>query len=634
MFDRIKIAPKLILFVLLGCTVILIGISAINYTVGKELMYEEMVAKSINMVTSLANNIDVVQNAISKIVLYASSTYEEACTEEKIQTMIYNIMLHDKEIQGSCFAYAPEIKNKTIYGFRDKNSNKIIFAPENLDYVTADWFTLPRDLEKPVWCDPYYDEGGSNILMVTYSVPIFSSDKRFLGVLTADVSLSWLDDVLKKLNTNSSGYNFLISNQGTFMVHPKKDIVMNESIFSLAEGTNNPVLREYGKEMIAGISGFRPYSKSVVTSEKSHLAYSPVKSVGWSVGTVIANKELFTGIVILNKLVILVAIVGFFLLLILSIFIAKSITSPITQLEVAAKEFANGNLEYEGLPIPKGENEISSLITEFSKMRYDILDNINTIQVATIAKERMERDLHIASSIQQDLISKHFEEFTKNKPFDLHAELKPAKLIGGDLYEFFWLSDEEVALIIGDVSGKGVPAALFMSVVVTVIRVLWQKGMSPKEAMNLINKELFKNNNTNMFVTLLLGIVNIKNKTFSYSIGGHMAPFIINKDKTVKELVQLKGTLLGVFEHNKYEENTIPIKDGETIFMYTDGVNECMNTKEEILGHDGLLNVLSQIDFNCNLKESVFNLIKKLYNFAEGAEQSDDITVLCFKLKE
>ena len=631
MFYKLKIAPKLILFLLMGCTLVLIAMSSVNYTVGKDLMYEDMVAQTTYMVSNTANSIDTVQNGISKVVLYASSNYKPNYSDSQIKAMLSNIIKYNPEVQGSCFAYPPDIKESTIYGYRKES--KIIFAENNLDYLTSDWFTLPRDTESPIWTDPYYDFGGSEMLMVTYSVPIYAENSnRLLGVITADVALDWISSMLTNLNESDSGYNFLISNQGTIISHPKKDWVMNESIFSIADSKGLPLLREHGKNMIDGVRDFGYYGYSDVNKSNSHIAYAPIKSTGWSVANVVSDNELFSGIFLLNKFVIFVGFSGFLLLMIILYLIATSITKPITQLEAAAREFANGNLECERMSMPKGENEITSLINEFYKMKDNILEQINVIKKTTAEKERIERELDIAASIQQSLIPKNFEEFNEDNIFSIYGVLNPARAVGGDLYDFFKLSDNKVGLMIGDVSDKGVPAALFMSVVSTVTKVLWNEGMSPSEALTLVNKEITRSNNTNMFVTLLFGIIDLAEATFTYSIAGHPAPYIISRNNSVVQVQQIKGAVAGVFDFKKYSENTVKLNDGDVIFMFTDGVDECMNADNQLFGQKRLASNLAEIGTMApNI--IVEQLVSVLKEHAGGAQQSDDITILCFRFE-
>jgi len=246
-------------------------------------------------------------------------------------------------------------------------------------------------------------------------------------------------------------------------------------------------------------------------------------------------------------------------------------------------------------------------------------------------KERMEGELTVARDIQRGIVPSIFPPFPEREEFDLHASLESAREVGGDLYDFFLLDDDHLCLTIGDVSGKGVPASLFMAVTITLLRAVGHRVDAPDEALARLNTALCRDNDSAMFVTLFFGTVDLRSGELVYACGGHMPPYVVRADGRVEELPQPHGVGLGVSERARYATLTATLEPGDAVLVYTDGVTEAMSYEGAMFGPARLEEVLARGRGRLDAGELLQDVRDAVWDFAAGAEQYDDLTLLAFR---
>lgn len=261
------------------------------------------------------------------------------------------------------------------------------------------------------------------------------------------------------------------------------------------------------------------------------------------------------------------------------------------------------------------------------------LSEINLYKQAMVSHNKLvalQQELDIATTIQTSILPKTFPAFPDRKEFDIYAKMIPAKEVGGDLYDFFLIDKYRLGVVIGDVSGKGIAAALLMAVCKTLIKATAYKGLPTDSVLFEVNNLLVDESPPNMFVTVFYGVLDIRNGAFEYANGGHNSPYLISNDGTTKLLDDVGGLLLGTIKSTEYQSNIIMLKPGESIFLYTDGVTEAFNSNEEDFKEERLLQSL-KINSVSSAEKIVANVFETVKNFTNGVEQSDDITCLALK---
>jgi sigma-B regulation protein RsbU (phosphoserine phosphatase) len=242
----------------------------------------------------------------------------------------------------------------------------------------------------------------------------------------------------------------------------------------------------------------------------------------------------------------------------------------------------------------------------------------------------LRQELEVARKIQQTIVPRKFPPFPERKEFELHAEMIPASDVGGDFYDFFLIDGERLGFVIADVSGKGVPAALFMAVSKTLLKATALKGLPPEECLEQVNRILFMESLASMFVTVFYGILNTRTGAVVYSNGGHNPPYILRADGGIEMAESGSGFVLGGMQNTVYQSKTIQLQRGDGVFLYTDGVTEAMDRNGEQFTEARLEEILRRLP-KSSLSELAQGIIEEVRNFSNGGAQTDDITTLVLR---
>ncbi len=626
------IALKLVLLILTSITIIFSVVFTYNYFFSRRIISENVEKNARNLAQSTVNKIDTVLMSVEKVPRSLAYFYEDVprAGEELIE-LLRSVVTNNSEIYGTTiafepYAYSPDVSRFAPYVCR--NGEDIITTSISYDYIYHDWYQIPKELDRSAWTEPYFDEGAGNILMVTYSMPFYKNvgGKRvFMGVVTADISLAWLQEIISSIRIGKTGYGFLLSKNGTFVTHPDEKLIMNETIFSVAESMGDESVRELGRKMVSGNTGFTPFT-SIVTNKKCWMVYTPLSSNGWSLAVLFPQNELMADISRLSHTVLFISICGFLIIFIVTVWIAKSITGPLRMLSMASEEIATGGLDVE-IPRIKSRDEVGRLAESFEYMKTSLKKYIVDLTEATAERERIESDLKVAHNIQMGILPKKFPPFPDRIEFDIYATLVPAKEVGGDLYDFFLMDEDHLCFTVGDVSGKGVPAAIFMAITKTLIKSKGTQGLSADRIVKGVNEDLSIDNPSLMFVTLFLGILDLKTGELEYCNGGHNPPYLIKADGKIEALPTTKGMALGVMGEFVYKSNRIQMTPGDRLFLYTDGVTEATDKHDELYSDARLEEDLKGLR-ESTMPEILSCVINNVSAFSHGLPQTDDITMM------
>jgi sigma-B regulation protein RsbU (phosphoserine phosphatase) len=487
-----------------------------------------------------------------------------------------------------------------------------------------DWYQIPKLLKKPCWSEPYFDEGGADVLMTTYSIPLYDAQGKMFAVFTADISLEWFAEKINEIKAYPHSHNRMIGRGGTFLVHERKEAILNESFFAkpLLEGDSE--MMEVGHRMVNGERGFVSFDRN---NEEYYLFYAPVKSTGWSVSVSCLYSDVFAGVYGLLNKVVFVFLLGLLLLISFCYYTVHRLSRPLERFAGSADEIAKGNFNAM-LPMIKSEDEMKTLHDSFESMQRSLVNYIDELKRTTASKERIESELRIARDIQMGMVPKLFPD---RDDLNLSAKLIPAKEVGGDLYDFF-IEGNKFFFIVGDVSGKGIPASLVMAVTCRLFRTVASHFDTPAAIMTALNDTLAENNESNMFCTAFLGVLNLQTGVMQYCNAGHNAPVLMHKEGKVEYMEVLPNLPLGLFGSFPYEGQECVLNEGDSLFLYTDGVTEAENVAKELYSDECLLAFLA----GCHQEEPAV-IVEKVYDDIErhtlGAEQSDDITMMCVNYK-
>ncbi len=606
-----------------------------NYRLSQDIVLRNAENNVGSLAAATANHIEEILGRIETLPTLAAAVLEkEPLTADRVETLVRNIVQANPAVYASMIAFEPKAFDGESQYFcpHAVRSGKTVdiarLGGDNYQYHTLDWYLIPRETGRAMWSEPYFDEGGGNIAMAAYSVPFYretNGERRFAGVVTVNVALDWLREFMESVHLFNSGYAFILSANGNFICHPNTGYVLHESIFSLAEERKLPEWREAGRAMLAGGDGMMPI-QGIFLDRQSRMCYVPLPSAQWSLGIIFPDDELFLDTRNLAYITATIGFVGFCLLFLLVVFVALRITRPLRALSSKATEIAKGNLDIP-LPVVRSRDEVGELSNSFENMRTALKEYISDLTETTAAKERIESELKIAHSIQMSFLPRAFPPFPDHLEFRLHAALEPAKEVGGDLYDFFLIENDRLFFTIGDVTDKGVPAALFMAVTKTLMKGIALQGPDPATVLAAVNNELCQGNDANLFVTVFCGCLNFKTGELRYSNAGHNPPIVVEPDGAVRWLEMPPGLVLGIVENSAYETRVLQMRPGCRIVTYTDGVTEAMNGTHELYSDERLFEWVRGAGLQ-SPRAIVTGILESVHAHAEGTPQSDDITVL------
>lgn len=631
-----SLSGRIVFYVLSLCILLFIISLSVFYFFSKH-QIEEMTYQNAEALT--ANTVLKIEQILVPITKI-SNNYQWIIKKlesdpDSLFMLTRKIVESNPEIMGSAIAFEPNyFKEKGLYysPYSYRSGDSVIsmqLGNENYEYFVMDWYQIPVSIEKPYWTEPYYDTGGGNALMTTYSVPIYSDSagvKRIIGIITMDLALDWFTELVSSVKILNTGYASVLSRNGTFVTHPKKELIMNQTIFSYAKEINNPELREIGRAMQRKKSDF---VSSTLNGVERMMYYTRLPSSDWTLAVIFPKEEIYLPLRSISIILIVVIVVGLILLTFIIIRIISKQLIPLRHFADSARDIAKGNFNVV-LPDIRTQDEMKELHDAFDYMQKNLVHYIDTLKDTTTAKEKIESELRIAREIQMGMIPKTFPPFPARKELDQYATLIPAKEVGGDLYDYF-IDNERLYFIIGDVSGKGIPASLLMAVTRSLFRSVTLHFSKPSEIVSSLNNTLSENNDSNMFVTLFLGILDLKNGMLSFCNAGHNPPILIH-DNSSDFFKVIPNLPLGLIEGFKYEQQEIVIKAESTLLLYTDGLTEAENEQKVLYGEKRLHSFVSEHKFTSaqNLIEAI---LKDVDDHVLSAQQSDDLTLLAITFR-
>ena len=348
-----------------------------------------------------------------------------------------------------------------------------------------------------------------------------------------------------------------------------------------------------------------------------------------SMESVMADRQAF----LMRLCAILIGITTVITLALIKV-VNTALVKTINSLASAASSYVEAKEEGEVsalalLDIHTGD-EVENLSHALKRMERDINGYIENLTHVTAEKERIGAELSVATHIQASMLPCIFPAFPNRREFDIYATMTPAKEVGGDFYDFFLVDDDHLAVVIADVSGKGVPAALFMVIAKTLIKDHTQSGKPPEEVFTEVNRQLCEANDENLFVTAWMGVLEISTGKLVYVNAGHNPPVIGRKNGETEFLRSRPSFVLAGLDFTKYRAGSLELMPGDLLYLYTDGVTEAMNTAQELYGEERLKRTL---DANVSAApEEIFKAVKKdLDDFVADAPQFDDITMLAMR---
>lgn len=495
------------------------------------------------------------------------------------------------------------------------------------DYFNGPWYKkgLSRDRKDLGYLtSPYFDNSVDSSMYCSYVLPIFDRQGRKVGVYGVDLNYLWINKVIAEVEKIIKREFFDIDES-----IQDRDGVINFSV-QFIDSKGNRVLGSDSLDInILKAEQEQVFSNLGMRDLKGtpyYVNYKPLPYTDWTVAVIQHRDLVFTWGGVLSFFIAFCMVVGSLVILFFTSWSIRRATKPLGFLSDSAQEVAKGNFDAP-LPTFRHNDEVAQLRDSFGTMQQSLKQYMEDLKASTTAKAALESELNIARDIQ---LSKVPTEFPQRPDFDIYASMTPAKAVGGDLYDFF-VRDNELLFCLGDVCGKGVPAALFMMETRSLFRAYAADEDRPDRIVLKMNKTLNEHNESLMFVTLFVGILDLTTGELRYCNAGHETPLVINKE--FKQLPFEGVCPVGVVADPPYVMQTVHIEPQTTILVYTDGLDEAMTADKEKIGNERIFNEVSCAIQNGQTgpKELIERLKQAVHDFVGDAEQSDDLTLLAIR---
>lgn len=626
-----SLATRLSIGIILLGTTVFITVLGANYFLSRNLLEEYIGYLARSAASSTANEIEAVfSSAATSADSLATIITRADISEEQIKASIRAFMKINSDIYGMTVALEPNVLHENIgefspYYFRDSNGlGYTNLASDDYRYRLWDWYNLPKSRDAPVWTEPYFDEGGGNTLMTTYTTPLkLGADSRFAGVATADLSLDWLQQLIDNIKILDTGFGLIVSSQDTIIAHPDTSRVMKK----LKSTMDSNFIENYWDIYLQSKQAHEATYFNAPCRHKPGdcwIAVEPLLDTGWKTVIVIAESELIADIIVLTGQIGLLAVTGLLLLAMIIVVTARRMVNPLGRLASVTSNIGRGELDIK-LPVVERNDEIGALTNDFRSMRDSLRTHIEQLKETTAKKQKLESEIQIARGIQMSMVPGGGTVSIREPGYQLYSLLRPARSVGGDLY-FFQQQGNKLNFILGDVSDKGVPAALFMAKTVTLYTGALNDVLSPAEILTHMNQSLTLNNEACMFVTALCGTLELDTGKLVMANAGHMHP--IQKTLAASGELAIDSALaLGLMDETVYTDTVHRLTPETSLLMYTDGISEAFNTHQEQYGEDRLL-ALTAASIDLSAESLASATLADVKTFVGTAEQSDDITLM------
>ena len=500
---------------------------------------------------------------------------------------------------------------------------------DHYQYFFVDWYLMPQLLDRPCWTEPYMDldvPTNTSEMVTSYCQTIKDKQGQVIGVINTSLSITWLSQTISAVKPYPHSYSIMIGRGGTYFVHPDTTKITRQTIFTQTLEQPDTALTALGYAMTHGEEGMKHMK---IGGQDCYVFYKPLGQTGCSMAIVCPESDIFSGFDRLRHTIMTIVTVGLLLMLYFFIRIITRELKPLRRLAKEAETIASGQFDAE-LPDFQRIDEIGQLSHSFGNMQQSLVKYIDELKSTTAQKASIESDLRIASDIQMGMLPEKFPTKDDRDDVQLYASLTPAKEVGGDLFDFYF-RDEKLFFCIGDVSGKGVPASLFMAVTRSTFRTVSAHESIPDRIVMTMNKTISNMNKTHMFVTLFVGVLDLPTGRLRYCNAGHDAPLLVGAG--VGELPCESNIPVGFFPNWKYIPQEAQIFTGTTIFLFTDGLTEAMDADKAMFQMKRVNEVaaLALANQQQEPRQIIAQMTEAVHQFVGDAEQSDDLTMMAIQ---
>ena len=635
-YIRRKLSVRVSLWVVFFAAIIFNVALGFVFYQAREAVRQEAISRAMQILDKTSLRVEGILNRV-EVASNMTKWLVQRHPDKADSMFVYSrgMLLNNPDFYNCSIAFEPNyFKDKGRYfsaytKYVGDSLRTIQGGSDHYQYFYVDWYLMPQLLDKPCWTEPYMDldvSTNTSEMVTSYCQSIKNRQGQLIGVINVSLSLNWLSQTISAVKPYPNSYSIMIGRGGTYFVHPDTTKITRQTIFTQTMEQPDTALSALGYAMQRGEEGMKQMN---VNGEDCYVFYKPLGQTGCSMAIVCPESDIFGGFDRLRRTIRIIVLGGLLLMLYVFIRIITRELRPLRRLAHEAEAIASGQFDAV-LPDFKRIDEIGQLSHSFGNMQQSLVKYIEELKDTTAQKASIESDLRIASNIQMGMLPEKFPTRDDRDDVQLYASLTPAKEVGGDLFDFYF-RDEKLFFCIGDVSGKGVPASLFMAVTRSTFRTVSAHESMPDRIVTTMNKTIADMNKTHMFVTLFVGVLDLPTGRLHYCNAGHDAPLLVGAG--VGELPCDSNIPVGFMPSWKYSRQEAQIFTGTTIFMFTDGLTEAMDANSAQFQMERVSDVASQA-LSLQQQEPhqlIARMTDAVHQFVGDAEQSDDLTMMAIQ---
>ena len=635
-YIRRKLSVRVSLWVVMFAAIIFIAALGFLFYQARETVRQEAISRATQILDKTSLRVDNILNRV-EVASIMTKWLVERHPDKSDSMFVYSrsMLENNPDFYNCSIAFEPYyFKDKGLYcsaytKFDGDTIRTIQGGSEHYQYFFTDWYLMPKLLGHPCWTEPYMDLDvvtNTSEMVTSYCEALTDKNGQMIGVINTSLSLNWLSQTISSIKPYPHSYSIMIGRGGTYFVHPDTTKISRQTIFTQTLEQPDTALTALGYAMQRGEEGMKCMH---IEGKDSYVFYKPLGKTGCSMAIVCPESDIFSGFDRLRRTIMAIVSVGLLLMLYLFMRIITRELMPLRRLAHEAEAIASGKFDAE-LPDFQRIDEIGQLSQSFGNMQQSLVKYIEELKNTTAQKASIESDLRIASNIQMGMLPEKFPTKADRDDVQLYASLTPAKEVGGDLFDFYF-RDEKLFFCIGDVSGKGVPASLFMAVTRSTFRTVSAHESMPDRIVTIMNKTIADMNKNHMFVTLFVGVLDLPTGRLHYCNAGHDAPLLVGAG--VGELPCDPNIPVGFRPRWKYSLQEAQIFTGTTIFLFTDGLTEAMDANKDQFQMERVNDVASRALATQQQEPTqlIAQMTEAVHQFVGDAEQSDDLTMMAIQ---
>lgn len=635
-YIRRKLSVRVSLWVVMFAAVIFIAALGFLFYQSREAVRQEAISRATQILDKTSLRVEGILNRV-EVAANMTEWLVQRHPDKADSMFVYSrgMLINNPDFYSCSIAFEP-------YYFKDYGRyfsayskyvgdtiRTIQGGSDNYQYFFMDWYLMPTLLDHPCWTEPYIDldvASNTSEMVTSYCQTIKDNQGKVIGVINTSLSLNWLSQTISAVKPYPNSYSIMIGRGGTYFVHPDSTKITRQTIFTQTIEQPDTALVALGHAMQRGEEGMKQMN---IGGENCYVFYEPLGKTGCSMAIVCPESDIFGGFDRLRRTVMTIVCVGLILMLYFFIRIITRELSPLRRLAHEAETIASGQFDTK-LPDFERTDEIGQLSHSFGNMQQSLVKYIDELKDTTAQKASIESEIQVASGIQMGMLPKKFPTYPERDDVQLYASLTPAKEVGGDLFDFYF-RDEKLFFCIGDVSGKGVPASLFMAVTRAVFRTVSARESMPDRIMASLNQTMVGMNETNMFVTLFIGVLDLPTGRLHYCNAGHDAPLLVGAGVGI--LPCDSNIPVGVMSSWKFTLQEAQIFTGTTIFLFTDGLTEAEDATHAQFRMKRINDVAAHALANHQQepRQLIGLMTDAVHQFVGDAEQSDDLTLMAIQ---